>query len=360
MTDAVGTPAAAADVRAPAPRGGRLRAGVIGCGVGSNHAYAYQQHPDVDLVAICDVNPAIFEKVYAGAGVEHGAVRTYTDYKELLRQERLDLVSVATPDQYHAGPVTEAAAAGVGGILCEKPIASSLADADRMIEAVERYGTKMLVDHTRNFDPAYVEVRNRVRQGEIGTLTRMVAYLGGKRAMLFRNATHLLGSVCFYAESSPTWVIAALDEGFEEYGLDYKGEGGKNPALDPGATLVIHFANGVRALVMASKRTPAFGVQLDLLGTRGRIVVGDRETRAWECTEDEGVMKPRDVTWRQGIDGNLGARLVPAVDHLIAMIRDDVPADSPPRAARDVLELLFGALRSQAEGMTPIHLPAAR
>ncbi len=338
----------------------RMRAGVIGCGVGSNHAYAYQQHPAVDLVAICDVNPAIFEKVYASAGVEKGSVREYTDYKEMLRQEKLDLISVATPDQYHAGPVTDAAAAGVKGILCEKPLASSLADADRMIGAVERYGTKMLVDHTRNFDAAYVEVRNRVRAGEIGTLTRIVAYLGGKRAMLFRNATHLLGSVCFYAESSPTWVIAALDEGFEKYGLEYKGEGGKNPALDPGVTLIINFANGVRALVMGSKRTPATGVQVDLLGTRGRITVGDAETRAWESAEEEGPLRPRAVTWRQGIDNGLGKRLVPAVDHLIDMVRKNVPADSPPRAARDVLELMLGALRSQAEGMVPIRLPAPR
>ena len=327
--------------------------------MGSSHAYAYQQHPDVDLVAICDVNPKIFEKVYASAGVERGAVREYTDYKELLRAERLDLVSVATPDQYHAEPVLEAATAGVAGILCEKPIASSLEDADRMIEAVTRHGVKMLVDHTRNFDPAYVQVRDRVRAGEIGQLTRIVAYLGGKRAMLFRNATHLLGSICFYAEAAPTWIIAALDEGFEDYGLEYKGEGGKNPALDPGVTLAINFANGVRSLVMGSKRTPAFGVQLDLLGTRGRIIVGDKETRFWQSAEEEGAPVEREVTWRQGIDGNLGQRLVPAVDHLIATIRDGVPLDSPPEAARDVLELMLAALKSQAEGMRPIQLRAA-
>ena len=337
----------------------RLRAGVIGCGVGAQHAFAYQQHPDVDLVAICDVNPAIFQKVYTGAGVEKGSVREYTDYKELLRAEKLDLVSVATPDQYHAGPVTEAAAAGAAGILCEKPIASSLEDADRMIEACTRYGAKLQIDHTRNFDAAYVEVRNRVRAGEIGQLTRIVAYLGGKRAMLFRNHTHLLGSVCFFAEAAPTWIFAALDEGFEDYGLEYKGEGGKNPALDPGVTLVINYANGVRALVMGSKRTPAMGVQVDLLGTRGRIIVGDRGTQAWESAEEEGALKEREVTWRQGIDSGLGPRLVPAVSQLIATIKDGVPPDSPPQAARDVLELMLAALKSQAEGMAPIKLRAA-
>ena len=64
--------------------------------------------------------------------------------------------------------------------------------------------------------------------------------------------------------------------------------------------------------------------------------------------------------WRQSTDDTLGKRLVPAVDHLIAMIRDGVPADSPPRAARDVLELMLGSLRSQAEGMVPIRLPLPR
>ncbi len=339
--------------------GSRLRAGVIGCGVGSSHAYAYQQHPAVELVALCDINPAMFEHVYAKAGVERGAVRTYTDYRQMLRRERLDLVSVATPDQYHAGPVIEAAAAGVAGILCEKPIASTLEDADRMIEAVERSRVTLLVDHTRNFDPAYVQTRQQVRQGEIGTLTRIVAYLGGKRAMLFRNETHLLASVCFFAEAPPVWVIAALDEGFEGYGPEYRGADGKDPALDPGATMLVHFENGVRALVMGSKRTPAFGVQLDLLGTRGRIIVGDSETRAWVCAEEEGALKPREVTWRQGIDRDLGRRLVHAVEHLIAVVQDGVPSLSPPRVARDVLAILYGALRSQHEGMVPVRLRAA-
>ncbi len=123
--------------------------------------------------------------------------------------------------------------------------------------------------------------------------------------------------------------------------------------------MLVHFENGVRALVMGSKRTPAFGVQLDLLGTRGRIIVGDSETRAWVCAEEEGVLKPREVTWRQGIDRDLGRRLVQAVEHLIAVVQDGVPSLSPPRVARDVLAILYGALRSQHEGMVPVQLRVA-
>jgi hypothetical protein len=69
-----------------------------------------------------------------------GALREYTDYRQMLEQERPDLVSVVPPDDHHAAPVIAAAESGVKGIICEKPLAGSLADADRMIEAVERSG----------------------------------------------------------------------------------------------------------------------------------------------------------------------------------------------------------------------------
>ena len=82
--------------------GGRFRAAVIGCGVGAHHAYAYQNHPEVDLVAICDVREAAFEKLYASAGVTPGSVKTYTDYKQMLAEVKPDLVSVATPDRWQS------------------------------------------------------------------------------------------------------------------------------------------------------------------------------------------------------------------------------------------------------------------
>ncbi|HVG97729.1 MAG TPA: Gfo/Idh/MocA family oxidoreductase [Chloroflexota bacterium] len=335
-----------------------LRAGVVGGGVGASHAFAYARHPATDLVAVCDVNPAAFPRFYARAGLAPGSLREYTDYRQMLEAERLDLVSVATPDDYHVGPVVAAAELGAKGVLCEKPVATSLADADRIVAVSERI--PVLVDHTRNSEPYYVEARRRVRDGALGRLSRIYAYSGGKRAMLFRNTTHQLGGVCFFAESDPVWVIAAFDQGFEDYGTVYKGHGGKDPALDPGATLIVEFANGVRALVSASKGTPP-GPRLDLMGTRGRIVVGERATEAWQSAEDEGELQPLPVTWAQGHAGaDLGERLIPGVDHLIRMVREGEPSNSSPRAARNVLEIILGACRSQAQGMVPVKLPLPR
>jgi predicted dehydrogenase len=336
----------------------KLRAGVIGCGVGASHAYAYARHPSVELVAVCDINPAAFARFYERAALEPRSLHEYADYRQLLEAERLDLVSVATPDDHHLGPVAAAAEMGTKGILCEKPLATSLADADRIVALAER--TPILVDHTRNSEPYYVEARQHIRAGAIGQLTRIFAYSGGKRAMLFRNTTHQLGGVCFFAESDPVWVIAAFDRGFEDYGTVYKGAGGKDPALDPGATLIVEFANGVRAIISASKRTPP-GPRLDLMGTRGRIVVGERETEAWQSADDEGEVRRVPVTWAQGQSGaDLGERLHSGVDHLIRMVRDGEPSNSPPRAARNVLEIILGACQSQAQGMVPVRLPLPR
>jgi predicted dehydrogenase len=347
-----------------------LRAGVIGGGIGASHAYAYSRHPGVDLVAACDLNPAVFDKFYERSKLAAGSVREYADYREMLDRERLDLVSVATPDDLHAEPVIDASNAGAKGIFCEKPIAGSLADADRMIDVVEANGTALLVDHTRCFEPRHNDVAQAVRGGYVGDLTRIFASYGGSRAMLFRNTTHLIGSVCCYAGADPIWVTAALDRGFEDYGVTYRGQGGHDPRLDPGATLMVEFSNGVRALVQASKGTPAMVPELHLFGTRGRILISDYELQAWQAEQDEGQLREQSVPWGSGIAvrprPELGDRLVYAVDQLSRMVHAreaGQPVErghSTARDARNVLEILLGALQSQARGLAPVRLPLPR
>src|SRR5207247_1879985 len=126
----------------------------------------------------------------------------------------------ATPDNYHVGPVIDAANAKVKAILVEKPIATSVEDADRMIEAARKNGVRLSVDHTRSWWPSYQHARKLVRNGAIGGLTRIVVTMGGARSMLFRNGTHLVDTMEYFAESPPVWVIAAHDRGFEDYGVE--------------------------------------------------------------------------------------------------------------------------------------------
>ncbi len=337
----------------------KLRAGVIGCGLGANHGYAYVNAPEFEIVAVCDLKPDVLNNFFERSRVTRGSVREYTDYHAMLEKENLDVVSVATPDDYHTNPVCDASDAGVKGVFCEKPLTINLNAADRIIKTVERNGTKMSVDHTRSWLPLYQAVRKAVREGEIGGLTRIVAHMGGRRSMLFRNGTHLIDGVCYFADVDPVWVIAAHEQGFEDYGTEYKGEGGKDPALDPASSIIIEFANGVRGIVNSAKMTPA-GCEFDLQGPTGRFRLNDTRCEAWKTDQPEGTATEAPAPQGDTYGDFLGESLIYPVRELAQMVWNDAPSSSPPRRARNTLEIMLGALLSQSRDSAKVHLPLPR
>ena len=95
-------------------------------------------------------------------------VRTYTDHEQMLDGEDLDVVVVATSDHRHADIVVNSTNAGVKGIICEKPLATTLEDVDRMIEACESAGVVLTVDHTYRYRKSYHAMKEAIRAGAIG------------------------------------------------------------------------------------------------------------------------------------------------------------------------------------------------
>lgn len=141
-----------------------LRAGVIGLGIlGSQHAEFLATHPQVDVVAVSDIRREQAEGVAATTAAE-----PYVDYVRMLAEHKLDLVIVATPDPLHKDPVVAAVRAGVPYILQEKPMATSVADAEEMLEAAEAAGARIFVNYANRgsaFDRATYQV---LRRGLIG------------------------------------------------------------------------------------------------------------------------------------------------------------------------------------------------
>ena len=177
--------------------------------------------------------------------------------------------------------------------------------------------------------------------------------------MLFRNGTHTVDLISFFADASPVWVIAAHERGFEDYGIVYKGEGGKDPALDPGSTLIIEYDNGVRAILNSAKMTPAFG-EIDLQGPKGRIRLDDSSCSRWLADEVEGPLTYDPTFDHPGYPEFFGDALVPAVRELAAMVTSGAVSSSPPQRARDTLEIMLAALLSQDSGNTRVELPLPR
>jgi len=143
----------------------RLGIGLIGCGsiAQESHLPAIKRIPSARLVAVADSDESRARSVSEKFGAEHW----YGDYKTLLEHKEVEAVDICTPTKFHPD-IAVAAAKAEKHVLCEKPIALSLEDADRMIDACSRHHVNLMVAHSRRFIPRYSLVRKIVREGLIG------------------------------------------------------------------------------------------------------------------------------------------------------------------------------------------------
>ncbi|MDA0747187.1 MAG: Gfo/Idh/MocA family oxidoreductase [bacterium] len=315
-----------------------------------SHAASYYRHPQTELAAVCDLRQEALDAFYEQWKDVWPDVRLYTDYREMLEKEKPDLVSVVTPDHAHADLTVASAESGAKAILCEKPIATSLADADRMIAAAEKHGVLLSIEHSRRWAASYLQARELIRSGEIGPLRTVVCEMFSKRAMLFRNGTHLLDMICFFAEGDPAWVMAELEEGFEHF-TEYQGDGGKDPATDPSVSAYIRFENGVRAFYNSSKvEFPGFQFYLTCEG--GQVQISDREAKL--------VLGKSHVRWDVStipVERYMMERQLGAVGELIHVLENGGDLVSPGREARKTLELMLGMLKSHHGGNCRVDFP---
>jgi predicted dehydrogenase len=151
-----------------------IRWGLIGCGdiARKRVAPALREHPNCELVS---VSRAKFDQAEQFAN-EFGARRWYSDWKELIADEEIDAVYIATPVHLHAAQTIAAAAAGKH-VLCEKPMAMNVAECDEMIAACSENRVQLGVAYYRRFYPVIDRIRAILASGEIGKpiLARMNA-----------------------------------------------------------------------------------------------------------------------------------------------------------------------------------------
>ena len=315
-----------------------------------SHAAAYFRHPQTDLVGVCDIRQEqldAFKEEWQDIWPE---MHYYTDYKEMQENEKPDMVSVATPDHFHADITVNAAEGGAKAILCEKPLATTLEDVARMIAATEANDTLLSVEHTRRWGGTFHAVRELIRSGELGRLNGITANLLGPRSMLFRNGTHIVDTICFFAESAPQWVFAELEEGFSHF-TEYKGDGGKDPATDPAASGYIHFANGIRAFYNGLKTTSSSGSDWQLFCEKGRIDINNNTATVIESSFVSGssrtILEP---------DEYMHTHQLGAVAELIDVLENGGELVSPGTEARKTVQILLMFLKSHELGNLRVDL----
>jgi UDP-N-acetylglucosamine 3-dehydrogenase len=260
----------------------KYRAGIIACGLIAEGAHlpAYRKITEIEVVAGTDLSAGVRERWQQ----EFGIRRMYADAREMLEQEQLDIVSICTWPPLRPEMVELACAAGVKGILAEKPMAVDLAGCDRMIAAAERAGTVLVIGHQRRFHDRYVKARELIDAGAIGDLVQITGYGGGD---LLTGGTHTVDIIRYLVHDVPAeWVIGQIDRrepGFanarlglqqwEETHLRY------GHHIETGAYALIQFRGGVRATVEGGivMRPNRRGWPCTIYGTDGMVeVAGDR------------------------------------------------------------------------------------
>ena len=229
------------------------------------HATGYQRLDDCELVACADIVRENAEAFARKHDIDDAHV--YTDYREMLDECALDVVSVCTPPATHHDLVLGIARSGrVGAIHCEKPLASTLADAREMVEVCEAEGVQLTVNHQYRYGAPYAKAKTLLDGGAIGSLQRFEF----GHSTIYDMGSHYFDLCNWYNDhAAADWVLA---------GLDYSEENRMFGAHNENHGLVQwRYENGVYGLASTGDGDPFVGCLLRIRGTEGEIEIGASE-----------------------------------------------------------------------------------
>ncbi|HJP31371.1 MAG TPA: Gfo/Idh/MocA family oxidoreductase [Candidatus Latescibacteria bacterium] len=321
----------------------RRTAAIVGCGdIAHYHMQGYQL-AGVDVVAFVDPLAVARDQFVT----EYGGGRGYASLAEMLAAESPDLVSVCAWHLLHAPLTVEAAAAGVQGIICEKPMAVSMAGADRMVEACDESGTKLAISHQRRFTLGWEKGRELIAAGALGDVLMVTSQFG---AGLLNCGTHAIDGVRFVlGDPDADWVMGAVERRTDKYERD--------TPIEDACMGLVHFANGVQLFLQVDLEGPNYGFQFFVRGTEGMMEVSETACR---------TIGAGDANW---VDCDLG---VPAneidviggkangrqTQELLEWIDGGAEHRCAGTTARDTVEIMM-ALEESARRHQVVHMPLA-
>ena len=143
----------------------KLKVGVVGLGMGRGHLDCYSKLPSCEVVAIADVD----EKRLSECGDKYGVKNRFTDAEAMFAKAGLDAVSIAVPNKFHA-PLTLAALKRGMHVLCEKPMAMNVAEAQAMKKAADKARKNLMINFSYRFSSASYALKQQVDAGVIGNI----------------------------------------------------------------------------------------------------------------------------------------------------------------------------------------------
>ncbi len=328
--------------------------GVIGCGsiAQESHLPAICRIPSLRLVAVADID----EPRAQLAKEKFGALYKYRDYRHLLQNKDVDAVDICTQTKYHA-EITIAVAQSGKHVLCEKPIALSLEEADRMIEVCSKNNVKLMIAHSRRFIPRYRIVRQIIREGRIGRVIWATQI----------SRRHLVEPSSWYFDPKMTYGPIA-EVGIHEadllrwmFGDEVVEVQGVARARSPDAQLydqvfaALRFKNGAVASFEVGYVLPKSYTQyttLEVLGSTGLVSASDTHMNVAIQGRDEGITYP--LAYSDLLSVNTAYE-----DEIWAFADSIIKEKEPPVTGADAhaaLEIVLATLQSIKE-RRPVQLP---
>ncbi|MCY3833847.1 MAG: Gfo/Idh/MocA family oxidoreductase [Chloroflexi bacterium] len=336
--------------------------GVIGAGIvgGALHAQVYHDQPRAELIAICDLNEERGREVAERYQVQH----VYTDYRALLARSDIAAVSIATPDFAHREIAVAAAQAGKH-ILVEKPLATTVEDADAILQAVAKAGVKLMVDFQNRVNPPFMAARASLQNGDLGDLkyiyarlsntkyvpTRMLPWAGQSSALWFL-ACHTLDLACWLLADKPKRVYAVSRSGvLRELGIDTQDFHIAIVEFERGTVVTLE-----NSWILPESEPNVFNFKMELLGSDGALYINTSDHRMVEMYSGADHSLPDTLGLIRDADsGRLSGFVLQAIARFVEAVVDDAPVLATGEEAALVTRVLTAIEESAREGQ-PIEL----
>ena len=324
--------------------GTSYRVGVIGCGsIAQRHAKAYQSVPGFQLAAAAEPNAETalaFQETFAIPAM-------YADPEEMLQKESLDVVSICTWHRLHAPQTLMAAEAGAKAVLCEKPMAVNLEEADQMITACQTSGTKLAIGHQRRFYPGWTEARALISEGAVGKPVMVTGYVVDG---LLNTGSHVIDGMRYVLDDPEAeWVMGALERKTNRWERDV-------PIEDCCLGLTT-FAGGAQALLQVDLTAYSSADHFTVQGTEGLLMVAPDSLRLISTDSSDGETRP--MPWEAqtesaagsvGFEGYFHIAYTAQAQGVKAWLDGETDYRSEGTQTRHTVEIMMALYQSVREG----------
>ncbi len=351
-----------------------VKVGIIGCGGIANgkHMPSLSQVEGVQMVAFCDL---IIEKAEKAAK-QYGTpdAKVYTDYKELLKDESIEVVHVLTPNRSHADISVDALYAGKH-VMCEKPMAKTAADAKRMVDAAKATGKKLTIGYQHRQKVQSIYAKKYINTGALGEIYYANCYAIRRRGTpnwgVFLNeyeqgggpiidiATHSLDLTLYLMNNyEPAMVVGKTHKCLEhpEAGNIWGDKGVSTTTLEEAASAMIVMKNGATIMLETSwalnTDTPIEEGSCRLCGSREGLSIINNNLRINKVELDRQTNTNVDLS-AGGVAFYSGGSSSPAATEAYNWIESIVNDTDPvvlPEQAYVVSQILEAIYTSSAAG----------